>query len=58
MTKRVCYNGYCEPIHKENEKDHSKMAATKSFISIAVIVFVITLIVAAIGGLLIELFTL
>lgn len=58
MTKVICHNGHCEPTPKKNEEDHFKMASVESFIKILVIISIITAIVAAVGGFLVEIFTL
>lgn len=65
MSKAYCHNGYCHPIHKENEENHSEIALAKptsivSFMNIIIVVSVsiIAFVVAFIGGLLFKMFIL
>jgi len=58
MTKIYCHNGNCDPIHKKNGEDHSKVPSIVSFIEIILILFVITFLVAIIGGFLVKIVTL
>jgi len=58
MTRRFCHDGYCEPIHRKSEEDHSKMASAKPFLSSAIILFLITVIAVVICAALVEIVTL
>jgi|GEM_PF-1923660 len=57
MAREYCHNGYFEPIHRKSRKDHHKTTSIVSFMNVIIgIIFVITFVVAFIGGLLVEIF--